>query len=260
MSNPDYLYINVYKYSAGLIKSFDFPVCYEYIIDILVNRSFFKTIACSGSDLDDIVVAFLFANNIIEAMDDIKDVTLDKEKLEINVSIEKGGNSIRKPPNMDIVTSSTGLSKKPKQNIEIIDNRSLPTIEAKVINSCMSEFLQMSELHNLTYGVHSSALCTVTGDFIVFFDDIGRHNAIDKVIGYSIRNGISLRDKMLLSTGRLASEIVSKVIHASIPALISRATTTSHGYELGKKHNLIMIGRARGDDFIIFNGKENILI
>ena len=107
--------------------------------------------------------------------------------------------------------------------------------------------------------VYKRQLYSLDGERIVFFDDIGRHNAMDKVIGHAALNGISLEDKMICSTGRISSEIAFKIITAGAPVLISRASPTTLGVELLRRYNILSIIRAVGRRFFVVNGKDSIL-
>ena len=129
-------------------------------------------------------------------------------------------------------------------------------LRADLIAPLMKQFLQYSEHHKLTGGVHSAGLYTATGEMLSFFDEIGRHNAVDKVIGDAFARNTPLHDKVLASTGRISGEIVSKALHAQLPAVISRSQPTSISIDLAKKYGLILIGRVRSLSFVVYNGIE----
>jgi FdhD protein len=133
-----------------------------------------------------------------------------------------------------------------------------PSVQAGVIIGCVTELLRTSELHKKMGGVHSAALYSTDGKRIVFFNEIGRHNAVDKLIGYAVRNSLPLGEAMLLSTGRLSSEILSKAVAAKIPVVISKASPTSLSVELASQSGIVMIGNVRGRKFRVYNGREHV--
>ena len=89
-------------------------------------------------------------------------------------------------------------------------------------------------------------------------EDVGRHNAIDKIAGYMFLNKISSNDKIFYTTGRLTSEMVIKSVQMRIPIIISRSGFTAWGVELAKQANLTLIGRAKGKKFITLSGEHRI--
>ena len=105
--------------------------------------------------------------------------------------------------------------------------------------------------------IHGTVLCQ--GDRpLVYMEDVGRHNAVDKIAGYIRLNGVPADDKILYTTGRLPSEMVIKTVHMGIPILVSRSGFTAWGVELAREANLTLIGRARGRRFMALAGEGRI--
>ena len=94
---------------------------------------------------------------------------------------------------------------------------------------------------------------------MIYMEDVGRHNAVDKIAGYMYRENISPEGKLFYTTGRLTSEMVIKTVQMKIPILISRSGFTAWGVELARKANLTLIGRARGKRFVTLAGEERII-
>ena len=90
-------------------------------------------------------------------------------------------------------------------------------------------------------------------------EDVGRHNAVDKIAGYMFKHSVSPSDKIFYTTGRLTSEMVIKTVKMGVPILISRSGFTSWGVELAKQTNLTLIGRAKGKKYIVLSGEQRIV-
>ena len=122
---------------------------------------------------------------------------------------------------------------------------------AKAINTMPSLYLKAG-------AIHGTVLCE--GDkVLVYMEDVGRHNAVDKVSGYMFRHGLAAEDKILYTTGRLTSEMVIKTALMGIPTLVSRSGFTAWGVEIARQVGLTLIGRMRGQRFVCLAGEERLV-
>lgn len=121
----------------------------------------------------------------------------------------------------------------------------------KAINTTPSLYLKAG-------AIHGCVLCQENKP-LVYMEDVGRHNAVDKIAGYMFLNGISGADKIFYTTGRLTSEMVIKTINMGLPILASRSGFTAWGVELAQKYNLTLIGRAKGKRFVVLSGPERVV-
>ena len=259
MALPGFVTVNAYEYSVNGLEKAEVKVSAEYPVTLKINDNPYVSIASSGLEMELFAIGHLISDGVITCYDDIKEIQIDEEKLEININLEMNDDIIERLFRIRSIASGCGqgpttIDKGPNY-IKIDEN---VIIKGNSVIPCMNEFLKSSSHHKLTRGVHSAALYDSSWNKIVFLDEIGRHNAIDKIIGYSYKNNISVRDKIILSTGRLSSEIVSKAINVSLPVVISKASPTSFSVELARKHGLLLIGKMSGSKFVIFNGEERV--
>jgi len=122
---------------------------------------------------------------------------------------------------------------------------------ASVINRTPSLYLEAG-------AIHGTVLCR-GGEPLVYMEDVGRHNAVDKIAGWMFSEGVSAEDKLLYTTGRLTSEMVIKTALMGIPALASRSGFTAWGVEIAREVGLTLVGRMRGKRFVCLSGEERLV-
>jgi len=122
---------------------------------------------------------------------------------------------------------------------------------AKKINTTPSLYLEAG-------AIHGCVLCEADRP-LVYMEDVGRHNAVDKIAGYMALQGMTAQGKMFYTTGRLTSEMVIKTVQMGVPVLISRSGFTAWGVELARRADLTLIGRAKGRRFIALAGEHRIV-
>lgn len=132
------------------------------------------------------------------------------------------------------------------------------TFKADDIRKVFREFQSKSEIFRITGAVHSASL-TDGKHILAFAEDIGRHNAVDKVIGYCILEHIPFEKKIMLASGRLSSEIVLKCYKSGIPVVISRAAPTSLAVEIAESAGITLIGFMRGDRMNVYTGDKRVI-
>lgn len=218
----------------------------ERPLTIYLNARELVTMLCSPAELDALAVGFLGSEGLLGSREDIKDVTVDEEKGVVWVTTvapvgPDGGLSPRR-----FIASGGGRG----SSFLTADIDSLGRIESTVtvnigmVLAIVDEFQHRSPTFRQTGGVHGAALCD-TEKILVFAEDIGRHNAIDKVFGRCLLAGLPVADRMVLTSGRVSSEILLKVARRGVPVLVSVAAPTDVGVALADQLGMTLIGFVR---------------
>ncbi len=253
MALPQYMNVRVHQCTGSAMAPIEIPVSAEYAFTLAVNGNPFVSIVCSGSDLARLALGHLAAEGIVTSADEVRSIDIDEKAFSIDVRTVEDDGMLERLFRIRSIASGCG---QPSAAAEAVPRRAeVPHVRASVVTACMKEFLHSSEIHRLTHGVHSAALYSVEGERLCFFDEIGRHNAIDKILGYALEKGLALDNAMILSTGRLASEIVQKAVAVSAPVLVSRAAPTTRSIELARRAGMLMIGGVRPSGFYVFSGE-----
>jgi FdhD protein len=130
-------------------------------------------------------------------------------------------------------------------------------VSPEQILALAGELHERSTLYKSTRGCHNSSLCT-PDEMLLFREDIGRHNAIDMLCGQCFLDDVAVDDKMIVTTGRIASEILLKVVRIGVPVLASTAVATSFSVELARKTGITLIGNIKDDSFWVYNDNGRI--
>lgn len=233
----------------------DRVVC-EQPITIYLNEKELVTLLCTPVNLDCLALGFLRAEGYITAGKDVKDLQVDLQRNEVSVSLEIGPEGASAETNDRCRTIAAG----PGGATTSLNARdSLPPGPAsdnfRIGSSRILELMQQMQKRALVFrqtgGVHSASLCD--RERILFFcEDIGRHNAIDKIVGESILHGVDIRDKILLTSGRLSAEMMLKVARLEVPLVVSRSAPTTLGIEIAERASITMIGFGRGNRFNVY--------
>ena len=256
------------------------PSSHEVIIEVplavFVNGRHALTAMISPTMLEEFITGFLYTEKIISKPEDIESLRIEgkgeeggeerEKKREAKRSEEKSADPVSasvltKNPFSIMLSSKTVLSGC-GGDTSFVDADRLPkiqsdmVIELSTIKTIMKETL-VSDLHTRTGGIHIVGLFGPEGK-ICIIEDIGRHNALDKVIGYGLKHSVDFSKTIVTCSGRLSSEMIRKCLVANIPIIASRGATTTLAISIGEQAGLTIIGFVRGHKMNIYTGAERI--
>ena len=217
----------------------------EVPLALFVNGRHVMTAMMSPVQLEDFVTGYLFTEQIIKSVDEIESIRIEQNRMSV---ITKNLFKVLGPKKT--ILSGCGGS------TSFIDTGKLPKITsdytistADILNAAKA--VLTSELHVRTGGIHIVALLDRT-KVLAVSEDIGRHNALDRVIGFALRNTINLSKTWILISGRISSEMVRKCLIAGIPIIVSRGATTTLAVETAEKTGLTLVGFARSSKMVVY--------
>lgn len=242
------------------------PAVVEYQLNLFLNDEEFVSLVCTPKDLEALIVGFLYSEGIIHSPDQLDEIRIDEGAETARVTTRNRdkyhymGNKLF--GTRTVTTACGGQRSIPYRVIEFLGIKSDEIkkqirVRPEQILSLAARFNKSSELFLSTGGVHSCALCD-KDEILLIEEDIGRHNALDKILGKALRGGVPFEGKIVLTSGRVTEEMVKKVIRAQIPVLVSRSAPTDAAIEMARNLNLTLIGFARGNRMNVYSNEDKI--
>ena len=237
----------------------EISVVEERPLTIYLNRQEIVTAMTIGDYPEYLALGFLRNQGMLRADDVVTGVDYDDEIETVVVRTERE-TSYEEKVQKKTRTSGCAVGTVFGDMMEGLEGLTLPQAEvrtswlyalAKEINTTPSLYLEAG-------AIHGTVLCQQDKP-LVYMEDVGRHNAVDKISGFMFRHGLSAEDKILYTTGRLTSEMVIKTALMGIPVLASRSGFTAWGVEIARQVGLTLIGRMRGQRFVCLSGEERLV-
>ncbi len=272
----------VYKFKSNNLDNFDDHISIEEPLEIIIKykdkeiwieKTISVTMRTPGDD-EDLVRGFLFNEKVVEKIDYIEKIETSGQtseqydlKNKITVTINNSDNiDIDKIKRNFLTNSSCGVCGKSSLDaLEIIKKdkilKSNPKISKEVLMNSTNRLRQNQSEFSKTGGIHASGLFTTQGDIVAIKEDVGRHNALDKLIGYALKeNLLNNNTQFLACSGRLNFDLVQKALMANIGILIGVGAPTSLAIDLANKFDMTLVGFVKEDSFNIYSNKERIKI
>jgi len=233
-------------------------VTVERALTIFLNSQEIVTAMTINDYPEYLALGYLLNQNMLRADDVVTGIDYDEE-LAVVVRTKRKTN-YEKKLKKKVQTSGCAQGTVFGDLMEALENVTLPQAElrtswlyalAHAINTTPSLYLEAGAIHGCVLAKEDKPL--------LYMEDVGRHNAVDKIAGYMFKHRVSAHDKIFYTTGRLTSEMVIKTVRMGIPILVSRSGFTAWGVELARKADLTLVGRARGKRFVALAGEERIV-
>ncbi|MBU1342212.1 MAG: formate dehydrogenase accessory sulfurtransferase FdhD [Proteobacteria bacterium] len=229
----------------------------EDILKILINKTCAFEMVATMTHVTALAAGFIFTQNIVQQKTDILEINFIKEKRQCHITLNatathrletfKNSRQVKGSSGGALLQDPTD-STRPKDTLSITYDQVLSLIQSH---------WDHSELFHKTGAVHSAGVCTADG-ILSYYEDIGRHNALDKLAGDILLKGMDTRDKIATVSCRMSLEIIGKIIRTGIPIVISNAAPTLCAVKLADRAGLTIVGFARGNRFNIYTHEKRI--
>ncbi|MDH3231576.1 MAG: formate dehydrogenase accessory sulfurtransferase FdhD [Alphaproteobacteria bacterium] len=235
-------------------------VVVERPLTLFLNGQEIVTMMTIGDHPEYLAVGYLINQNMLRPDDEITAVEYEDD-IETVVVRTKGRTNFEEKLKKKTLTSGCAQGTVFGDLMEKFDQVRLPgdaVLRTSWLYALTKKINTSPSLYLAAGAIHGCVLCEEDRP-LVYMEDVGRHNAIDKIAGFMAMNGIGKDGKIFYTTGRLTSEMVIKTVQMGIPILISRSGFTAWGVELARKAGLTLIGRAKGKRFIALSGETRIV-
>ncbi len=233
----------------------------EFPLTLKVDGQEIVTLMTLGTHPEELTLGYLRNQRLIENIAEIASVTVDWEHERVNVSTSHGQGIVDWEAKTSKRTVTTGCAQGTVFSCTLDKLYDVRLPEVKIRQSTIYGLLKSINAYNELYrkagAVHGCALCE-NAQVLIFVEDVGRHNAADAISGRMWLEGIDGGNKIFYTTGRLTSEIVMKAAHMGIPVLLSRSGITHMGLELARDLGVVMIARAKGKHFLVYQGHRQV--
>ena len=258
MRNVEILRVDLSKKECRRAKDW---VAEEKPLQLFLDGAFYASIYCSPSNLEQLAIGHLASEGILKSLSEIDKVNVRNAVCRVKFI---PGLGIKRRLRLSrqfgrVILSACGVQGSYAVSRKLPKVKSSLKVKANTILDCVKE-LNSAPVFRKTGGVHAAAIFEGNGTRVAFAEDIGRHNAVDKVVGMAMTSETNLEDCFIVSTGRLTGDMVTKVATVKLPIVASVAAAIDSGIAIAKQVNLTLVGFARGTHMNVYTRPERIIL
>ena len=246
----------VRRIKSGVSSQTSEDLVIERTISLVVNGEKLLSFQCLPEMVEELAVGFLITEGLASSPKEILGVTLNLEKQEVAANLQISQERVREFREALVSGSSCGRALSSGQAFDPLDCRRKIDLAFHVAEdallAAMHEFRARAAHPGRPRGVHAAAIARGR-EMVGFAEDVGRHNAVDKVVGGCVRQGVPVRDKMLLTTGRITLEVTAKALRAGVPVVASTRGPTAAAVELAREAFIALAGFVTAGSMTIYS-------
>ncbi len=249
--------MEVLSFDGKVFKKEEVELIKEEPFTIFLNGKEFITLLCYPKDLRELGLGFLKSEGLIGSLSEVKKISFSRDEKDIYIEADISELEERLHEKR-IVTTGCGKGSIFYFALDSLKCRekSVKKIYSYIVIQNIMREISRSRGNRSERGLHVCAI--YNGERLIIKEDVGRHNALDKIVGYCMLNNIDTDDSIVFTTGRISSEILLKTAKTDASVIVSRSTPTNLAIELAKKLNITVVGYVRGVNLTIYSGEERI--
>lgn len=250
----------IFRYNDGHFDEMHDTVAEEFPLTIYVNDIEFATMICSPNYLEELVLGFLASEGVIKSRDDIVSMNMDDRGGFCHVRIAQEISTDHFQYSKRILGSCCGKSRQFYFQNDVETTKVSMSSTSLTPSQCITLMTDMQETSTIfkeTGGIHNASIAS-PDETVVHRGDIGRHNALDKLYGFCIANRIPVKDKVLVFSGRISSEVLTKAAKIGVGIVLSKSAPTDLAIKLANDLNITSVGFIRGTSFNVYTHEWRI--
>lgn len=250
--------------SSGKTQSIPDFVAEEVPLQLFVNSNFWATLLCSPTNLKELAVGHLLSEGILKSTDEIAEVDLKEAEITCNVKLKPNINAADRVKlsrlHQRVISSACGAGLPYQYKGKTPNVKSNLSVKAQVIFDSVSQLNFKAEGFRQTGGLHVAAIYQHDGSVVALAEDVGRHNAVDKVIGMAAFKGTDFACCFVAISGRMSGDVAFKAAKVGIPIVASLSAALSSGISIAEESNLTLVGFVRGKRMNIYTVPTRIIV
>lgn len=242
--------VSAINYNDGIAAEEEETVVKDETITLIINDEISRSMSAIEDSLEEFTVGYLFNENLVDSLDDILNIEVEGTTIKATIN-----DRLLKTNETVLCSDSAGGWRTKIKNVKEVKS-DLQVTSGELI-ARIEELKENAEIWQATGGTHVAGI-VYEGQFIVR-EDVSRHVAVDKVIGYGLLHGFDLSKSYVIYSGRMPADMVIKITRVGIPLLASNASPANSGYEIAKKGKVTLVGFLRGQRFNVYNNLNRVI-